>query len=168
MTTDVSRARLIETASGLGKAGGTAAVKIGRKTTTLRGCGQLAHPEDDSGDCHDGGVVSRGLFITGRDAAELLELGKAALDQMALLVERLVEGKLEGARGVIRDDGPRTLVGDRLAQAVAVVSSVGHDDVGRQLLDQGFGLRGIAPLAGREREPDRAAQTAYGQMDLGA
>jgi len=52
--------------------------------------GQLSQPQDDGGEGDDGEIVSGGLFEAGCDAAELFELGEAALDQVTLGVEVLV------------------------------------------------------------------------------
>lgn len=46
------------------------------------------------------------------NAAELFEAGKAALDEMALGVEVLVERVFGRARRVVQDDGERVLVGN--------------------------------------------------------
>ena len=45
----------------------------------------------------DGTVISGGLFEASCDAAELLELGEAALHEMALGIEMLVERVFERA-----------------------------------------------------------------------
>src|SRR3954468_8335956 len=92
-----------------------------RRPCSARRCGQLPEPEDDCSERDDGGVVARRLLVAGGDATELLELGKAALDQMPLLVEVAVERVLASARRVVWDNGLRARVGDHLAQTVAVV-----------------------------------------------
>ena len=61
-----------------------------------------------------------------------------------------------------------TLLGDCLTEAVAVIGGIGHDDLGRQALDQGVGLRGVALLTRRKSKSHRAAKAAHGEMDLGA
>ncbi len=70
--------------------------------------------------------------------------------------------------GLIGDHGERALLGDGLADVVAVVGRVGHDHRGRQVLDQGQGLGRITPVPRREPEADGAAQASDGQVDLGA
>lgn len=47
-----------------------------------------------------------------------------------------------GARGVVWDDRYCAFVGDRFAQAVAVISGIGHNDLCRRGLDQGVGPAG--------------------------
>jgi hypothetical protein len=51
---------------------------------------------------------------------------------------------------------------------VCVVGSVGQDEPRSVLAEQGGGLGGIAALAGGQDDPDRAAEAADGEMDLGA
>jgi len=64
------------------------------------------------------------FFEASGDTPEVLELAEAAFDEMALGVEVLVERVFFGARGVVRNDGDRALVGDGLAQMVAVIGGV--------------------------------------------
>ncbi len=66
-------------------------------------------------------VVPGGLLKACGDPPELLEPAEAALHQMALGVEVLVERVLAGARRVVGDDGERALVGDGRAQVVGVI-----------------------------------------------
>ena len=80
----------------------------------------------------------------------------------------LVERIFLSSGGVVRDDRDGALGGDRLAEAVAVIGSIRHEDLGGQVFDQGVGLRGITLLAGREDKPYRAAEAAHSEMDLGA
>lgn len=87
---------------------------------------------------------------------------------MTLGIEMPVEGVSLCAGGVVGDHGEGALSGDGLAQAIAVIGGIGHDNLGRQSLDEGIGYRGISLLAGREREAHWAAQPADGQVDLGA
>ncbi len=47
-----------------------------------------------------------------------------------------------------------------LSQAIAVVGCIGQQDLGRQALDEGVGLRRVALVAGGEREADRVAEAA--------
>jgi site-specific DNA recombinase len=62
----------------------------------FRSCGQLPQPYDGCGEVYHSGVVAYQLLIAGGDAAELLELGEEALDQVAFLVEVLVKWPLAG------------------------------------------------------------------------
>jgi hypothetical protein len=131
-------------------------------------CEQLPQPEDGCDEGDDDEVVSRGFLVAGGDAAELLELGEAALDQVALFVERLVEVMLEGAGRVVGDDGDGAGLGDGGAEGVGVVGGIGEDR-GRPIgAEQRQGLRGVAALAGGQDDPDGAAQATNGEVDLGA
>jgi hypothetical protein len=104
----------------------------------------------------------------GCGTAELLELGEAALDQVALGVEVLVERELACAGGVVGDDRDGALGGDRLAQRVGIVGGIGHDDLGGRAVDQGVGLRAVAALSAGQGKAHRGAKAPDGQVDLGA
>lgn len=86
---------------------------------------------------------------------------------MPLGIELFVERIFQGARRVVGNDGFRALGRDGLSKPVAVISCVGHDDLGGKFLDQSFGLWCIAFLTGGNNEADRASKTAYCQMDFG-
>lgn len=68
----------------------------------------------------------------------MLGPAEATLDEVALLVDRIVE---------VEPDGPRR---------------IGWDD------SDGAGLRGIAALPGAQDDPDGAAEAADGEVDPGA
>jgi hypothetical protein len=98
----------------------------------------------------------------------LLELGEAALDEMALGVEVLIDWVFFGSRGIVWDYGYSALFGDSLSEVISVVSRVSHYHIGGKPLDQGTSLRRITTMSCGQREANRASQTAYGQMDFGA
>ncbi len=52
-----------------------------------------------------------------------------------------VERVFEGAWWIAGDHGRGVLVGDRLAEVIAIIGGVGHDDLGGQTFDQPAGLR---------------------------
>ena len=139
---------------------------LGAKGT--RSCGQLSQPQDDGGQCHNGEVVPCGLLEASCDPSELLEPGDAALDEVTLSVEVRIKRMFLGARGIVGNDGECALVGNSPADAVAIVGGVGHHRRGRQIFDQGQGLRGVTAVTGGEDEADRAAETSDGEVDLGA
>src|SRR5690606_31758766 len=56
----------------------------------------------------------------------------------------------------------------QLSQFGPISADAGHDDVGRQALDQRIGLRRVTLLAGGECAADWTAQPAHGHVDLGA
>lgn len=59
------------------------------------------------------------------------------------------------------------VAGDEGAQVIGIVGRI-HDDVLciRQPFDQLPCLRAIAPVTGRDREPDRQAQSIDGRVDF--
>jgi hypothetical protein len=69
-----------------------------------------------------------------------------------------VERVLKGARRIVGDDGERPLIGDGLAEMVCVIGRVGHDDLGRQTLDERASLWRVAHLAGRQGEAHGTSQ----------
>ena len=130
--------------------------------------GQLPEPQDGGGDGDDGEELASGLLVASGDAADLLELGKAALDEVSFLVELAVERRLLRPRGGVRNDGYRACLGKGFAAVVGVVGGVGQHRGRPILTEQGCGLRRIAALAGGEDDLGRTAQAADGQVDLGA
>lgn len=72
-----------------------------------------------------------------RDPSELLELAEAALDQVALTVEMLVDPVSARPRRVIEDRCDCVPGSNLTAQRICIVGDVGHDDLGRQAFDQG-------------------------------
>ena len=139
-----------------------------REEADARFRGQLPEPKDGGGDGDDGEEIAGGLFVACGDAAELLELGEAAFDQVAFLVELAVERMLLRARWIVGDDGDSTGLGDGLAEVVGVVGGIGQHGGGPILAEQRCGLRHIATLTGSEDDPGRTPQAADGEVDLGA
>lgn len=98
----------------------------------------------------------------------MLELAEAALDEVAFLVDRLVEVELSGPRGIVRDNGDGAGLGDGGAEVVGIVGGIGQDEAWSVVVEQGGSLWGIAALPGGQDDPDGAAETADGEVDLGA
>jgi hypothetical protein len=92
------------------------------------------------------------LLETGGDAAELLELAEAALDEVTLRVEVGVDRVLAGPRGIVWDDGLGTFCSDGAADVVGVVSGISDDDLGGCAIEEKSSLRSIAGLACGEDE----------------
>ena len=69
---------------------------------------------------------------------------------------------------IVGDHRHSTFLSDGIAQAITVIGGVGHYDIGGQAFDQGIGLRRIALLACSQCEADRAAETTYRHVYLGA
>jgi hypothetical protein len=67
------------------------------RTAATRFCGQSSQPDGDRGDGYDGEEVSRGFFVAGCNASEVLEFAEAAFDEMAFFVDVLVERVFFGA-----------------------------------------------------------------------
>lgn len=108
------------------------------------------------------------LLETGGDAAKLLELAEATLDEVTLRVEMGIERILAGPRGVVWNDSLGAFCRDGVADVVGVVSGVSDDDLGGCAIKEETSLRRIARLACGEDEADRAAEPPNGKMDLGA
>ena len=68
---------------------------VGRSKPRL--CGQSSQPDGDCGDGYDGEEVSRGFFVAGCNASEVLEFAEAAFDEVAFFIDVLVERVFFGA-----------------------------------------------------------------------
>ena len=130
--------------------------------------GHLSQPKDYRSECDDGEIVSSGPLEAYRHASGLLEFAETTLDEVALCIEVPVELMLDGSGGVVGDDDLRPFCIDGAAQAVAVIGGIRHHDVGVEPLDEGVGVRSIAPLSAGQGERDGAAQPSHGHVDLGA
>jgi len=139
----------------------------GKTGIPTRFCGHLPKPQDDCGEGDDGTVVSCGFFVSDCDVPKLLELGKAALNEMSLGIEVLVEGAFPCSGRVVGNDRHSALIGGRLAQEVGIVGGIGHDDLGRQAVDQAIGLWVVASLTSRQDEAHWGSQTSHRHMDFG-
>ena len=98
----------------------------------------------------------------------MLEPAEATLDEVAFLVDRLVEVEVGGPRRIVGDDGDGAGLSDCGAEVVGIVGGIGQDEAWPVLVEQGGGLRGIAALPGGQDDPDGAAKAADGEVDLGA
>jgi len=151
----------------------------------------ISQPDPDRRDVDGALVHELALVVPGGDGAELLELGEAALDGVALFVASGVEGGRAAARAAAaaavlllvflhRDDR-----GDPALAQPGAVSSGGVGLVGQRGAGPGAGpsrapaadadglhqrdeLRAVAVLARAEDPADRAAAPVRGQVDLGA
>lgn len=71
----------------------------------------------------------------GGNAAEVLQLGEEALDQVVFAIEPLAEARLPAPVALGRNVGRGALVPNRFASAVGVVSLVGqHDSVWAEMV----------------------------------
>lgn len=82
---------------------------------------------------------------------------------MALFVEFPVEKSTSGPAAVALDPGGGVQVlSDEAAQRVGILASIGDDMAhAGQVGDQPLSLRAVAPMAGRQREPDRQAERIH-------
>jgi len=88
---------------------------------------------------------------------------------MAFLVKCPVDGLGPAARRVLLDlRSCVQLGGDEAAQVIGIVGGVGDDMADPlQPLDQTARLRAVAPVPGRDLEPDGQAERIDGGVDLG-
>ncbi len=107
------------------------------------------------------------LVIARGDAPELLDATEETLDQIAALVEMPIECARIEPIGTRRDNWLAALSGDCFDEVIRVVALVGHDKLGRLILDQSFGLFDIRNLTCRENDPQRIAQSIDRDMQLG-
>lgn len=138
------------------------------RNCNARSCGHLTDPQDGGGERHHGEVVSGCFLVACGDAPELLELGEAALNEVALLVELPIEGVLGGPGRVVGDHRLGVHGGDDDPDVIGIIGGVGEHDLGALALDQGGGLGRVAFVTARQVEGDRATKASHGQMDLSA
>ncbi len=86
-------------------------------------------PEPETGGCQgDGGEgVSDELVVARGDGAEVFEFVEEALDEVALAVERGIDGTLDQAVTPGRDAWPGAVSGDEFEDGMGVVAAVGDD-----------------------------------------
>lgn len=87
---------------------------------------------------------------------------------MALLIERPIKRAIFAPGWIALDMRHRTeIICDEIAKIIGIIGGI-HDDMThtRQPFDQARRLRTIAPLSGRDGEPDRQAQGIYRRMEL--
>lgn len=72
------------------------------------------------------------FVVSGRDTAEVLELGEEAFDRVALAIEPFAEAGLSFPIGFRRDVGGRALVLDQRADAIRIIGLVCEHDHGNR------------------------------------
>jgi len=98
----------------------------------------------------------------------VLQLGKEPLDEIALAVEPLAEGRLPLAVALRRDVGRGAFVLDQFADAAGVVGLVcQHDGARAEMVEQRVGDLPVMRLPGGQAEPDREALRVDDDVDLG-
>jgi hypothetical protein len=104
---------------------------------------------------HGEEVLSQ-FIVTGSDAAEMLQLGEEALDEVSLTVKPCAEVRFRRPVGLGRDVGKRPPVAERRADAIGIVCLVcEHDRTGDNVIQQCVGGLPIVTLSGGEAQPDR-------------
>ena len=100
---------------------------------------------------NSGQEIAGELVVSGRDAAEVLEPTKAALDDVSAFIGTLVEGMDDDAVGFVGDDGLGAATYDFAAKVVAVIALVGDEGAhGRSKREKGRCGGDICVLAGGE------------------
>lgn len=115
----------------------------------------------------DAGEEVPGAFVVSCcDASELLEFVEEALDEIALLVERLVVGSRREAIAFGRDDD-RCFAGPQLVdQAIRVERPVGDQRAGLKAVEKRFAGLEVVDLPGRERKSDGIAERVHQRAEL--
>ena len=152
-------------------ANGNIIVRVGSQTYEgrARQCLHLGEPCHGAGERDEGLEGGHGLFAAQGDAAETFDAVEEALDEVALLVERPVNGQAPGAGRILLDlCTSAEFLGDKVAQAIGIVTGIG-DDVAHPFepRQQGLGFGAVAPVPRRDREPHRQAEGIDRSVDLG-
>ena len=100
----------------------------------------LTKPDKSSGKGQETKVSLIEFFIAGKDAAELLELIDAALNQMAFFVQMSIINTFLFAVLPGRNHGNRPHIGDDGQEGFGVVAFIGNHMVTRPALKQGRSL----------------------------
>jgi hypothetical protein len=116
-----------------------------------------------------GEEILRGLIVTRRDAAELFEFAEEVFDQVACLVERLIELARRCSVLPRRDDGGLSGTRQRLEDAiVGIVGFIADQDLGGHFRRQRISAGEIMGLSQGQQEPQRIAKSVDQGMDFGA
>ena len=115
----------------------------------------------------EGEIAARQFLEAGKDPPVVLHEAEQDLDLVALLVELPVGRALIEAGGSGWDHRQGSSSRDGLKDGVGVVGLVGDHRFGRQAVEQGQGLRGVALLPGGQAEGERVAKGVCGGVQLG-
>ena len=116
-----------------------------------------------------GEEVPRGLIVARSDAAELFEPAEEILDQVACLVERLVERAGRCSILPRRDDGGLSGTRQRLENTpIGIVGLVGDQHLGGHLRQQRISADEIMGLSRGQQEAQRIAERVDQSVDFGA
>ena len=103
-------------------------------------------------------IAARQFVEAGEDAAVVLDEAEQVLDLVALLIEVPVGRALVDAGGFGRDHRQGSARRHGLQDRVGVIGLVGDHRCGRETVEQGQGLRGVALLPGGQAEGQRVAE----------
>jgi hypothetical protein len=98
------------------------------------------------------------FFVASGEAAEVLELGEATLDAIALSIEHFVVGSLLLAVGFGGDDGDRVHSLDVIKDGLTVIPLIGQHPLGLSFSEQIDGLSAVIDLAAGDEKIHRQAQ----------
>lgn len=131
--------------------------------------GHSSYEGDELGEPEEADEVSCFLFIACGDTAAFFETSEDAFDDVASFVPSTVVAFLDfsGRVGTDARLGLESL--DPPADRVAIVGGVGNDELdltGREVRQQRFGLRRIAPLAWRQHAIHQAAAVGNDGVNL--
>ena len=116
---------------------------------------------------NSGQEIAGELVVSGRDAAEVLEPTKAALDDVSAFIGTLVEGMDDDAVGFVGDDGLGAATYDFAAKVVAVIPFVAEERAhGRRARQNIWRRRDIGVLAWCQMQHDRPAERIAQRMDF--
>ena len=108
------------------------------------------------------------LIITGGHSAEVLQLGKEPLDQVALAIEPSAEVGLRPPVRLGRDIGERSPLTERRPDAIGIVRLVRqHYRPGTNMVEQVVGCLAVMALPGGQAQSDREALPIDDRMDFG-
>jgi hypothetical protein len=134
------------------------------------GSGLITSGPESDGCEGDGGQKIAGEFVeTRRDASEVLQLVKEALDEIAATIEALIDASLNLAVTLCGNVGVGPAASREFEQGLGVISSVGDQIAGSvQARDQRDGRFLVGRLTGGQHEADRQTLAIDDDIDLGA
>lgn len=116
---------------------------------------------------NSGQKIAGELVVSGRDAAEVLEPAKAALDDVSAFIGTLVEGMDDDAVRFVGDDGLGAATYDFVTKVVAVIAFIAEERAhGRCERQNIWRRRDIGVLAWCQMQDDRPAERIAQRMDF--
>src|SRR5215471_5661677 len=133
-----------------------------------RFCGHSSHPDHEAGYGDEGSKGCDGFVIACGDTPKVLNLVDEELDEMTLLVEMPIVRNGARTAGFGGDDGSHVALREHSAKVIGIESLVAEKVLGRQAINQGFGLGRLVHLSGREKQAQDIAEGIDGNVNLGA